>query len=161
MSEAHSDSGDGASTPAAVRQRQRWLGVLAAADTASLETAWSQLDPIPRFQALRGPEVGLAMLRGRAGGTGRRFNLGEMTVTRCAVRLDDGTLGVGYVAGRRPRHAELVALFDALMQDPTRRPRLDADVIAPAERAQREARQRAGAKTAETRVEFFTMVRGD
>lgn len=161
MSEAHSDSGDGASTSAAVRQRQRWLGVLAAADTASLETAWSQLDSIPRFQALRGPEVGLAMLRGRAGGTGRRFNLGEMTVTRCAVQLDDGTLGVGYVAGRRPRHAELVALFDALMQDPTRRPRLDADVIAPVERAQREARQRAGAKTAETRVEFFTMVRGD
>ena len=161
MSEAQGDGGGAAPDSAAVRQRQRWLGVLAAADTASLETAWSQLDSVPRFEPLRGPEVGLAMLRGRAGGTGRRFNLGEMTVTRCAIRLEDGTLGVGYVTGRRPRHAELVALFDALLQDPVRRPRLDTEVIAPAERAQREARRQAEAKTAATRVEFFTMVRGD
>ena len=32
------------------------------------------------------------MVRGRVGGTGAPFNLGEMSVTRCSVRLADGSL---------------------------------------------------------------------
>ncbi len=69
---------------------------------------------------MRGPEGGLVMVRGRAGGGGAPFNLGEMTVTRCTVRLGSGLVGHAYVAGREPRRAELAALVDALMQDPER-----------------------------------------
>ncbi len=93
------------------------MGVLARAARDELEAAWETLEPRPAYDRLRPPETGMVMTRGRAGGTGRRFNLGEMTVTRCALRLDSGEMGIAYVAGRDRRHAELAALFDALMQD--------------------------------------------
>lgn len=100
----------------------------------------------------------MVMVRGRTGGTGRRFNLGEMTVTRCAVRLGDGTVGHGYVAGRSPRHAELAAAFDALLLQE------DAGAAAAIEdlaQAREERRRRKAARTASTRVDFFTVVRGE
>ena len=61
------------------------------------------------------------MARGRPGGDGAPFNLGEMTVTRCTVRLEDGTVGHAYVAGRDMRQAELAAVLDAVLQGPARR----------------------------------------
>ena len=67
---------------------------------------------------MRGPETGLVMVRGRAGGSGSPFNLGEMTVTRCTVQLGSGTAGHAYIAGRDERQAELAAVADALLQDP-------------------------------------------
>ncbi|MEJ0070331.1 MAG: phosphonate C-P lyase system protein PhnG [Pseudomonadota bacterium] len=93
------------------------------------------------------------------GGTGQRFNLGEMTVARATVRIDQGLVGFGYVAGRDLRHAELAALFDALLQDDAHRPMLLAALIEPLERAaatQRAARSQA---VQASKVEFFTMVR--
>jgi alpha-D-ribose 1-methylphosphonate 5-triphosphate synthase subunit PhnG len=101
------------------------------------------------------------MARGRAGGTGQRFNLGEITVTRCAVQSADGLIGHGYVAGRDRRKAELVASFDALLQAPGRRPMLLERVVEPLAAVQAEARAATARKAAATRVEFFTMVRGD
>jgi alpha-D-ribose 1-methylphosphonate 5-triphosphate synthase subunit PhnG len=101
------------------------------------------------------------MLRGRMGGTGARFNLGEMTVTRCAVRLADGTIGHGYVQGRDREKALLVARLDALLQTDGYRERLLAELIGPLMTAQSEARAEAARKAAATRVEFFTLVRGD
>ena len=71
-----------------------------------------------RYRVLRGPEAGLVMVRGRAGGGGAPFNLGEMTATRCTVRTEAGFVGHAYVAGRNERQAELAALADALLQDP-------------------------------------------
>ena len=100
--------------------RRRWMAALAKAAPGALERAWADLADRPEYGFLRRPEIGSAMVRGRAGGNGRRFNLGEMTVTRCSVRLADGTAGHAYVAGRDKRHAELAAVFDALMQDPAR-----------------------------------------
>ncbi len=137
--------------------RRRWMSILA---RAAAEDIAARLDPLPGLPAhrrLRGPETGLVMVRGRTGGDGAPFNLGEMTVTRCAVRLADGTVGHGYVAGRDARQAELAALLDALMQDPARAPALEAAVIAPLERAQAERREAQARKAAATRVEFFTM----
>lgn len=146
---------------AAPARRREWMSVLALSSTEELETAWRRIPDPPAHRRLRGPEVGLAMVRGRAGGTGMRFNLGEMTVTRCSVALAGGAVGHAYVGGRRRRHAELAALLDALLQDPARRASIEAEVIAPLARAQAARRRAVTARSAPTRVQFFTMVRGE
>jgi len=147
--------------PAGQTERQRWMSVLAKAEPKALHALWQQAGPTPDFSYLRQPETGMVMLRGRAGGTGQRFNLGEMTMTRCAVRLPDGRVGHGYVGGRDREHATRAALVDALMQDAAQRDALDAAIIAPLEQAAREARETASRKAAATKVDFFTMVRGE
>ena len=103
----------------------------------------------------------MVMLRGRVGGTGDAFNLGEATVTRCAVRVGAGALGVGYTLGRDRRKAELVALFDALLQDETRQARLQRDFIAPMQQRQAVQREATSRSAATSKVEFFTFVRGE
>ena len=139
--------------------RRRWMGVLAKADRATLEAAWKDLPERPGYRHLRQPETGLTMVRGRMGGTGQRFNLGEMTMSRAAVVTDQGVTGFGYVAGRDTRHAELAALFDALLQDDAHRPMLMAALIEPLERAAA-ARHAARAEQVQaSKVEFFTVVR--
>ncbi len=141
------------------KQRQRWLGVLTRAATDQLEACWAAADH-PACTLLRQPEIGLVMARGRAGGSGQRFNLGEITVTRCVAQSAEGHIGHGYVAGRDKRKAELVARFDALLQAPERRAALLARVVEPLAAAQAEARAAQARKAAATRVEFFTLVRG-
>jgi alpha-D-ribose 1-methylphosphonate 5-triphosphate synthase subunit PhnG len=141
--------------------RQRWMGVLARADGARLETLWADHGVSAPLEPVRPPETGLVMVRGRAGGTGQRFNLGEMTVTRAAVRTPDGRVGHAYVKGRDKRHAELAAAFDALLQDDARRDALLAAVIEPLAEAEAERRHTLAAKAAATKVDFFTLVRGD
>ena len=136
------------------------MGILARAAVGELEAAWERLEGRPRYEMLRPPEIGLVMVRGRAGGTGNPFNFGEMTVTRCAVRLADGTAGHSYAAGRDKRKAELAAAFDALMQT-DQGGQIEQDVIAPIARRQATDRASASRKAAATKVEFFTMVRGD
>jgi alpha-D-ribose 1-methylphosphonate 5-triphosphate synthase subunit PhnG len=140
--------------------RQSWLAILARAATAELEAHWSDTDH-PAITVLRQPEIGLVMARGRAGGTGQRFNLGEITVTRCSVRSAEGQIGHGYVSGRDKRRAELVASFDALLQAPLRHGELMARVVEPLARVQADTRAGTARKAAATRVEFFTMVRGE
>lgn len=138
------------------------MGLLARASEVELESAIGALAaPPPSYRRLRGPETGLVMLRGRAGGTGERFNLGEMTVSRCTVALPDGTVGHAYVAGTELRRAELAAVFDALLQDPARRPPIAREVIEPLAWAEAERRRARADRAAATRVEFFTLVRGE
>jgi alpha-D-ribose 1-methylphosphonate 5-triphosphate synthase subunit PhnG len=144
-----------------VARRQRWLAALARTSVDDLEAAWSAVASAPEYSFLRRPEVGLTMVRGRAGGSGQRFNLGEMTVTRCTVRTAAGYVGTGYVAGRNPRHAELVAVFDALLQDPETRPEIEDSFLEPMVMAQAAAREERSREIAATRVEFFTLVRGE
>jgi alpha-D-ribose 1-methylphosphonate 5-triphosphate synthase subunit PhnG len=141
--------------------RARWMSALAQAGPAAVEAAWGSLDPEPVYRVLRAPETGLVMVRGRAGGTGAPFNLGEMTVTRCAVTLDDGRVGHAYVPGRDHRHAERAAVLDALLQDETTRGLLERLVIAPLAAARQARQQETRARVAGTKVEFFTMVRGE
>jgi alpha-D-ribose 1-methylphosphonate 5-triphosphate synthase subunit PhnG len=142
-------------------RRRRWMSVLATAAPASLEAAWGRIDPRPQYALLRKPEVGLVMVRGRAGGTGMRFNLGELPITRCSVRLDVGAVGHAWVGGRDPRHAELAAVFDALLQDEVRRPGLETKLIGPLAAFREAARLASAGRSAPTRVEFFTMIRGE
>lgn len=144
--------------------RAAWLRILALAPPDALDAAYVQLsrqDALPAYRLLRKPEAGMAMVRARAGGTGAQFNLGEISVTRCAVVLDGGTAGVAYVQGRGTRHAEQAAVLDALLQRADWHRRVHDVVLAPLARAHAErAASRAGV-AAQTRVEFFTMVRGE
>lgn len=152
-------NGDVVGDAAGTAERQRWLAALARADRASLVAALADTD-ISGEELVRAPEIGTVMLEGRAGGGGRRFNLGEATVTRCVVRLG-GRLGFAYALGRDTDKARLAARLDALLQDPARRPDLMARVIAPLEQAETARRDLAARKAAATKVEFFTLVRGD
>ena len=142
-------------------KRRAWMAVLAKARPAEVEQAWERLSRRPQYSLLRKPETGMVMVRGRAGGTGSAFNLGEMTVTRSAVQLESGTTGHAYVAGRSPRHAELAAVFDAMLQDQRSTAELHALVIAPLAEAQAQRRHAAALKAASTKVDFFTLVRGE
>jgi alpha-D-ribose 1-methylphosphonate 5-triphosphate synthase subunit PhnG len=144
-----------------IASRKRRLAALARADRSLLEDALARLSPAPQYVMLKPVETGLVMIRGRAGGTGAQFNAGELTVTRCVVRSDEGALGVGYIAGRDRRKAELVAILDALLQDPKHAAQLERDVIGPAERVREERRTRMLSRAAATRVDFFTVVRGE
>jgi alpha-D-ribose 1-methylphosphonate 5-triphosphate synthase subunit PhnG len=137
------------------------MSVLAQASPQELEDRWRGLVAPPRHRMLRRPETGLVMVRGRTGGTGARFNVGEVTVTRCAVELEDGAVGVAYVRGRDTRHAELAAVLDALLQDSARRAGLEAAVVEPLAAAQAARRRAAAERVAPSKVEFFTLVRGD
>ncbi|RAI60538.1 phosphonate C-P lyase system protein PhnG [Roseicella frigidaeris] len=133
------------------------MGVLARASAAEIAERLAALPPPPPHRRLRAPETGLVMARGRQGGDGAPFNLGEMTVTRCSVALPDGRIGHAYVAGRDRRQAELAALLDALLQDADRRPALLAAVIEPLAAAQAARAAQQAARAAATRVQFFTM----
>ena len=136
-------------------RRKHWMAVLARAEATAMEAHLTET--LPPHTRLRGPEVGLAMVRGRAGGTGAAFNLGEMTVTRCTVRDEAGRIGHAVVAGRDPQRAELAAALDAALQDPARQAGLLRSVIAPLHAAQQAARAAVAAKAAATRVQFFTL----
>lgn len=140
--------------------RQRWMGLLARSDGATLEAAWNALDGAPDYSFLRPAEVGMVMVRGRAGGTGRRFNLGEMTVCRCSVRTAQDLVGHAYVAGRDKRHAHYAALFDALLQEPAWRARLEGGILGDIETQENTRVRNLARKTAATKVDFFTLVRG-
>ncbi len=167
-----SNSGDGpvvrhgaddSAVPADVRHagRQAWMSVLARSPVDRVAQRWQAFtdqEGAQEYVRLRAPETGLVMVRGRAGGDGAAFNLGEVTMTRCSVRLADGTVGHGYVAGRSHRHAELAAVVDGLMQT-LAAPRLREQVIGPLADALAGQRRVEAEKTAATRVDFFTMVR--
>jgi alpha-D-ribose 1-methylphosphonate 5-triphosphate synthase subunit PhnG len=144
-------------TPNSDAARQHWMSVLARASAAAIESALTRDRPLPVWTRVRGPETGLVMVRGRAGGSGSPFNLGEMTVTRCTVRLASGATGHAYVAGRDERQAELAAIADALLQDPATGEVLCDQLIRPLAEAQREQRSTRAEKAAATRVEFFAM----
>ena len=145
----------GSSEPLAARQH--WMAVLARAETEALETYWQRLPAPPEYRFLRRPEIGMAMVRGRAGGTGSAFNLGEVTVTRCVVGLEAGIQGFAYITGRCRRHAELAALFDALMQ--TEGEHHGPALIEPLHEQWLEQRRQTSRKAAATKVNFMTMVR--
>jgi alpha-D-ribose 1-methylphosphonate 5-triphosphate synthase subunit PhnG len=116
---------------------------------------------LPAHEDLREPENGLVMVRGRIGGDGAPFNLGEATVSRAAVRLSTGEVGFGYTLGRDRHKAKLIALCDAMVQSDEFAAAVEAEVIAPLRTVMMEQRNRKAAETAATRVDFYTLVRGE
>ena len=140
--------------------RKTWMGLLAKAPSGRVAALLDRAMTRPAFTWLRAPEVGSTMVRARAGATGAPFNLGEMTVTRCALTLATGEVGHAYIQGRNKTDAEAAALVDALMQtdaaDALRRAVLD-----PLAHEREAATSARAAKAAATKVDFFTMVRGE
>jgi len=143
--------------------RPGWMGLLAKAPEELLGQLWEAAGIEVAHEWLRPPEIGAVMVRGRTGGTGAPFNLGEMTVTRCALRLvggpADGQVGHAYVAGRSHKKARIAALCDALMQVEAQAVVVRDTMLTPLEKAAAEARETLAAKAAATKVEFFTLAR--
>ena len=150
-------------------QRAQWLSVLARAPIDLLEAQLGARAQDPA-QWLRAPETGLMMVQGRVGGSGEPFNVGEVSVTRCALRLGtrDGdaamtatatTVGVAYVVGRSHRRAHLAALADALLQDAGQRALLEPNLLAPARAHQARLNAERRARAESTKVDFFTVSR--
>lgn len=141
----------------AITTRAGWMGLLARARPARLAAL---LPDLPPHDMLRPPEVGAVMVQGRVGGTGVPFNLGEMTVTRCVLRLGCGAVGHAHVQGRDRDHATRAAVVDALMQTDAAGATA-TQVLAPLAADEATARATRAAKAAATKVDFFTMVRGE
>ncbi|MBB3769437.1 alpha-D-ribose 1-methylphosphonate 5-triphosphate synthase subunit PhnG [Angulomicrobium tetraedrale] len=138
--------------------RRSWISTLALAPLTDLDALWDGLADKPSFLWLKAPQRGAAMVRARAGGTGQKFNLGEMTITRCVVQLSTGEAGVAYVAGRSCRHAALAAVFDALLQ---REDEMDGPIRRGVERLAREIakrRRRVANEVAASKVDFAMLV---
>jgi len=141
-------------------RRKAAMAVLAHSETAEIEGRLGAL-ALPVHQDLREPENGLVMLRGRIGGDGAPFNLGEATVSRAAVQLSTGEVGFGYTLGRDLRKAKLIALCDAMVQSDEFTNSVEEQVVAPLRAAMIAERNRKAQETAATRVDFYTLVRGE
>ena len=144
--------------------RSNWMGLLARANSKMLAERMVELGPSPSHEWLRRPEIGAVMTRGRAGGTGQTFSMGEMTVTRCALRLvgTPNIVGHAYVQGRDVAKAEQAALADAILQsDGPMAERAHSVVLAPLAQTEKELRLKARRKAGATKVDFFTMVRAE
>ena len=137
------------------------MALLNAATGAELDGAERAIGPLPGYRHLRSPETGLVMLRGRTGGDGASFNVGEATVTRCLIVTEAGTEGAAYQLGRDQARTEKAALFEALAREADWRDKVETALLAPVRHRLAGEREAAAAKTAATRVEFFTMVRGE
>ena len=143
------------------KERQQWMSVLAKSSSQELEDAWQEMPEKPDYRHLHKPETGSIMVRGRAGGSGIRFNLGEMTVTRCTIQIEKGHVGNAYVLGLDHRHAELAAIFDALLQDPLHHPEISNRIVSRLKVFYDKRKEEVSKKSAATKVDFFTMVRGE
>ncbi len=147
-------------------ERRKVAALLAKAELQELASFWSNQSEQPQVDVLRGPETGLVMVRGRIGGGGAPFNLGETTVTRATVRVasgasSEGSVGHSYALGRDHEKARLAAIADALWQAPQSREIVERDLLQKiAQRLDARATQRRR-EAAATKVDFFTMVRGD
>jgi alpha-D-ribose 1-methylphosphonate 5-triphosphate synthase subunit PhnG len=141
--------------------RRNRMAVLARSRTDRLRELWAALDLAPSYRALRGPECGLVTLRGRVGGSGEPFNFGEVTVTRASVRLEDGSVGHAVALGRDGDKARISALVDAVCRMPSTAALVDTRMIAPLRQELGSADETRRREAAATRVDFFTMVRGE
>lgn len=140
--------------------RQRAMAICAGATRDELAAAVAASGYAGEVSVMRRPEAGLIMVRGRTGGDGDAFNLGEMTITRCVVRLDSGNDGFAFIPGRDAGRARDAAIIDALVQTPELAGAVGA-ALETARRRQADDLAEAERRTAATRVNFFTLTRGE
>lgn len=141
--------------------RHEAMQVLALAAPGNIERMFSEGNFKDDAKMLRGPETGLVTVRGRMGGGGAAFNVGEATVTRASIRLASGEIGHAYALGRDGEKVRLAAVIDALLQRPADADAVETTILSPLRAAQNEEAARRKAETAATKVDFFTMVRGE
>ena len=137
------------------------MDALASSPREEIAACAVALEPLPQAAVVRGPEVGLVMVRGRIGGDGAPFNLGEATVTRASVRLDDGTLGHAYALGQDHAKARISAILAAMWVQGGRREAIERHVTEPLSAARAADAAKTAREAAATKVDFFTMVRGE
>jgi alpha-D-ribose 1-methylphosphonate 5-triphosphate synthase subunit PhnG len=154
-------TGDSLNEQDAIARRRAAMAVLADATAAEIARGIEVLGGLPAHDTIRPPECGLVMVQGRIGGDGAPFNVGEATVSRAAVRLPSGETGIGYVLGRDREKAQLVAICDALVQSDRYREAVEAHVVAPIRARVAAASRRKAEQTAATKVDFFTLARGE
>ncbi|MCA0058646.1 MULTISPECIES: phosphonate C-P lyase system protein PhnG [unclassified Mesorhizobium] len=142
-------------------ERKAAMATLAQSSGDDIVRLWNESGLPAEAELLRGPETGLVTMRGRIGGGGAPFNVGEATVTRATVRLPSGQVGHCYALGRDKQKAKLAAIADALWQDPAHRQTVETGLLGPLRAALTTAREKRRAETAATKVDFFTMVRGE
>lgn len=143
--------------------RQTWMALLARAPEALLEKHLAS-QCLGNLEWLRPAETGLMMVQARAGGTGSRFNLGEVSITRCVLKPDAQLtrcqqVGVAYIMGSSHRHAQLAAVADALLQEPELHDHWDELLLRPISQSLSEKAQEKNAQAQATKVEFFTVAR--
>lgn len=143
------------------RSRRDRMAVLARAEGRQLRDLWGTLRIDPAFEMVRGPETGLATVRGRISGDGAPFNFGDVTVTRASVRLQDGAVGHAYRLGRDQGAARLCAVIDALSDDAAMAATIDSQLVEPLRETLAARDRQRQAETAATKVDFFTLVRGE
>jgi len=141
--------------------RKTLLSVLAKSKLNDIKTCWQDTLENQSYQTIRPPQTGMVMAVARAGSSGEPFNLGEVSVTRCAIRLDSGETGVGYVTGNSKDHALHIAVIDALSQTEDQQQPLQRDVIKPLQKKLQLLKKQQQEKADATKVDFFTMVRGE
>lgn len=137
------------------------MSALALSDYEAVKTLWSSLALDPQVELVRGPETGLIALRGRMGGGGAEFNFSEATVTRATIRLGDGSVGHAIMLGRDERKAKLAAVIDAMATNPQHTDTIMSKIVEPLMAANEARDEKRASETAATKVDFFTMVRGD
>ena len=142
-------------------ERKAAMATLAAAPAQMLADLWAAAELPEDAQPVRGPETGLVTIRGRIGGGGAPCNVGEATVTRATVKLPTGEIGHAYALGRDREKARLSAIADALWQNATRRELVESRLLEPLRAMLADADIRRREQTAATKVDFFTMVRGE
>lgn len=137
--------------------RPDWLSLLSRASAAAIQACLADAQALPGFTRLRGPETGMTMVRGRAGGGGAAFNLGEMTMSRCSIRDEAGRIGHGYAAGRDGAQVELIARLDAALQDEALHKVFAEAVLVKLAQAEEARRAEIASHAAATDVQFFTL----
>lgn len=143
-----------------IDERKLWMSVLATSDKNNILSFWEKTKIKVNYQWLRAPEIGSIMAQGRMGVTGNKFNIGEVTITRCSLKLDCGTIGHSYVQGRSKKKAEISALCDALMQTKLAE-KINKKIIKPLEKIKIDKKNKILSKAEATKVDFFTLVRGE
>lgn len=144
-----------------VTQRSLWISTLAQSQYAELVEHWQATELEPSYQVIRQPEIGLAQVRARMGSTGNSFNMGDVTITRAAVKLDTGEMGYSYLCGRNKPHAELAAVIDGMLQSSVHHQALINQIIEPLAALKFERDQQRAKEVATSKVDFFTLVRGE
>ena len=143
-----------------IEKRKSWMSLSATSSQSDLLNLWEQKKIKVNYVWLRTPEIGSIMAQGRMGVTGDKFNIGEVTITRCSLKLNCGTIGHSYVQGRSKKKAEISALCDALMQTKMSK-EINKNIIIPLEKIKKDNKRKILSKAEATKVDFFTLVRGE
>ena len=146
-------------------RRKEWMEFLCIADPTDLESVKNNLDAshdIPLdYTYIVKPETGLIMVQAKADGSRTRFNLGETTVSRCILKIKEQYTGASWIIGSDLQHAKNAALFDALLQDPEYNEKLTELLFRKLEKKQNAKNIKLKQDIEKTKVEFFTLKRGE